>query len=1595
MKVGNNTISMCGIRVCLTAVVAIVVMICPSLAQSQDAYWSGGVGDWFSSANWLSNDLPDLNQSAFMNNNGTAIISGSTAAVRDFYLGYSSGDGNLSITSGSFIGRSMQIAEGSGSAGTVVQTGGMVDLNGGIRMGRNQGFGSYTISDGVLEMGEARFGSGQNSTAAFNMNGGTVLIKNGGAELGWGGGSNTTFVQTDGSLTVTGRLRVGNGGSQGASWSQSGGTAVHLHNDGIEVKRNANFDLGGTGELTARRLRIDEGLFAQSGGVFNVNGSDGVEIYNNGQFQLTGAGQLATTGLTVDAGRFTHSSGTVNANALTVAAGGRYEYSGGSLNISDSWVVDGIFDFGGSSTVLETGPNAIVNLSSGLILQSSLASVNIMGLDSFVVLAPGQAEGFYSFVNEGTTHLAGSALHIPSGRTQRLGGAFADPVIVEGTLLGLSGQSLSLIGGLTVSGAGSVSAGLETLALEGVCDMDGQSISAYAITLAGRVGSSVAFSSSSGSVTSSNDIGIARAENADSVVTINGGSVTARSMQIAEGSGSAGTVVQTGGMVDLNGGIRMGRNQGFGSYTISDGVLEMGEARFGSGQNSTAAFNMNGGTVLIKNGGAELGWGGGSNTTFVQTDGSLTVTGRLRVGNGGSQGASWSQSGGTATVQHNDGIEVKDHASFDLAGTGELTATRLRVDGGRFTQDGGAFEASEADGVYVYGNGRLEIGGSSQFRTTNLAIGQNIPQNADGAGSLAISNAAADVSISGTLSFGPQGSFTAVPGASIHFTGSALNNLSTSETALSGLENTTLVFEGGVQHWSTLEAAGRDIGLQPAGFENNFAIDHLVIGGAANANLRLQDIVNNGNRSSSEALYAHDVTLAAGSTLDMNNLNLYFDGTFTDYGGTIINGQPTPGTELVPVKTVNAEDVSGTFTPVGGSFGLGQLTIADQANVVIGRDLGQLTYGGGSFSLTASLQADLSDGGTAEGLFGDGEISFRDAADRELLGGRLLELTLREVGDEQGMLAGIGVFKVTGGKFQDAFGKVYGDLFQMIFQIDPAAFDDFSESFSGSTNITTAPVPEPGTLGLLAIGGLAVLRRKRRTGAKRAGRNKTDVCKARLSAAPIVVLIAAIFAPAICFGGLGPWPGYDSADLGRKIIVPDDADYVVARYYGDWGGSPFELYLDDPSNAFGMLFDKTDPFGTEVNLGAFSSGDELVFRTRRNGTDTYYSGPASRNYDNTVHAVAIPQSYGYLVGWEGLPYGGDRDYADFVMQVDFYETTPPLDPPNASIEISALIDGRDQLIIHDGTLQWEHFDAAAVGRHEGQNVPTTITTRSGDDVIMDHVEWTPEWSSPPPDNIRRHELSSVFDQLLPEFPRIEQDVSLAKLDVRGSASIVQQPSEANDYTLIVEFDDNRSGASDVYTLRLDYNDPLWQPVPLGSVGAVDIAAEFTHLGGRHGLGQLVASGQADVIVEDGDGVQTSHIGGSFEMTASLSADDSSDGLAVGRFTGGSLVFRDNDGQALLSGDFISLTLYEPGDDWGMLAGNGIFEVTGGSLQGKFVERYGDVFQMVFDISPGGIDDFSGSFSGLTNITVTPNPEPATMVMLALGAAAIAARKRRR
>ncbi len=144
-----------------------------------------------------------------------------------------------------------------------------------------------------------------------------------------------------------------------------------------------------------------------------------------------------------------------------------------------------------------------------------------------------------------------------------------------------------------------------------------------------------------------------------------------------------------------------------------------------------------------------------------------------------------------------------------------------------------------------------------------------------------------------------------------------------------------------------------------------------------------------------------------------------------------------------------------------------------------------------------------------------------------------------------------------------------------------------------------------------------------------------------------------------------------------------------------------------------------------------------------------------------------------------------------------------------TVEIEAFVDGKDYLIIRGGTVQWRHEEWAAVGRHEGFNEPTIISTRKAGSRTLDRFRWLPEWCDwrgRPMLPRTVPAMSSAFAGLSPPLPAGNMHVELTALACRNPVRIEQQPAAENSYTLILEFNDTDLGAT-WYKLRLTITGP--------------------------------------------------------------------------------------------------------------------------------------------------------------------------------------------
>lgn len=175
----------------------------------------------------------------------------------------------------------------------------------------------------------------------------------------------------------------------------------------------------------------------------------------------------------------------------------------------------------------------------------------------------------------------------------------------------------------------------------------------------------------------------------------------------------------------------------------------------------------------------------------------------------------------------------------------------------------------------------------------------------------------------------------------------------------------------------------------------------------------------------------------------------------------------------------------------------------------------------------------------------------------------------------------------------------------------------------------------------------------------------------------VLPLLAAVMfswtSPAMAQGGE---LGHSLAKTGdiAVLFVGADAVYSNDVYYfaavGDMATATF--LFNNHAAAPGTAADPDDTglaigseaiFGICVNRAAEDPGANCA-----NADDVFYTGPASRNADNLAHAIvwtradyeaefgaldpgAFPPEYDFIIGFEDILGGGDRDFNDAIFAV--------------------------------------------------------------------------------------------------------------------------------------------------------------------------------------------------------------------------------------------------------------------------------------------------------------------------------------------------------
>ena len=808
-----------------------------------------------------------------------------------------------------------------------------------LRIGSATGAGTGDLSAGTLDIDRDEF-IGDAGTGVMNHTGGTNDV---GRDLyvGRSGGTGTYDLSGSGLVTVGQKEHVGYGGA--GSLLQTGGTntvagTLYL---GQFVTGDGTYHLSGTGQMSAASIHVGAdadlgtGRFEwfRSGGISSsgmVLGAKGTLAmgYDFDVTQLAGGALIPISHLDEATLEVTHNaSATHDTTSATVGdlvigtsqGAGTYTLdNGATLNTTNTYV-----GYDGSGTFHHyAGTHDYTDLyvgygpgSSGQYVEYAVTS-NLMG--GFVCAYIGY-EGTGVFEHRNGSHQDGVVtLGYASGSegtyTIEGGSLTTDDLTVarEGT------GTFTLTGGgsVTVNPGGSVEVGAQG----GFGRFEwyrGGGLSTPQMTLGARGTLAMGASFDVGDLASG---------------ALFGGTLNGLGVATLEVTGGA-TATQNAGDALTAGTLRIGSADGPGRYEWFDGTLSTPHVELGSNATWAMGFSFKMadladgtlfGGLLTGLGQATLEVAGGATATHDHSTGPVRIR-DLRVGTSAGSGNYVLENGatldtyvsyvgyeGTGRFDHYAGdhnIETDLYVGYGPGSYGEYVcwAVTSNIMGGFAVKC--ATVGDRGTGVFTQHHGTTTINGT-------LAIGRQpggqgtvtihdglleahvIDIGPAGEGTLNIAGPDAEILVKDALLLGPGSVLEAVPGSEIHLQAARFDNRSTDPVDLAGLGNLAMVFQGGVAPMATFELAGEDRGAVMSGFDENFALGSLDVGGAEEAYLLLGDLFDNSPGGGLEALYLDDLRVGPGSILDMNpflDFHVYYRGTLT-VEGEIINGYP----EYVP-----------------------------------------------------------------------------------------------------------------------------------------------------------------------------------------------------------------------------------------------------------------------------------------------------------------------------------------------------------------------------------------------------------------------------------------------------------------------------------------------------------------------------------------------------------------------------------------------------------------------------------------------------------------------------------------------------------------------
>ncbi|GAA0649545.1 hypothetical protein GCM10009424_27760 [Sphingomonas ursincola] len=910
----------------------------------------------------------------------------------------------------------------SGNVAFNQQGSGLFDLAGSFAsIGSLAGSGSVQLGSGLLQLGRS------NASTSFAG----VISGSGGLEKEGTG----TFTLT-GANSFTGRTLV------------SGGTLVLASGASLagSVTNNAVFTNAGTvanGVINNGALvstgSLNGSLVNNAGATASLSGAFSGNLINRGTVNLTGTtigiGELSlATGAVFNLGGFATTIGNLTGGGGTVALGS------GTLTLGSgtgSQTFDGMITGSGGLTKVSAstfslsgaqGYTGLTTVNGGTLILGSNASLAGGVLNNARFTNAGRVSGLVTNIATlESTGALNAGLVNATGASARIRGILAGSVTNAGTIT-LTG-AISGIGAVTQEATGTFDLGGFGTSIGSLAGSGAVILGAAPLTTGGDNGSSTFAGTVSGDggivKTGTGTFVLSGANSYAGLTTVSQGVLSVRN-NAGLGGNAAGTVVDAGAALELQGGITLtgealtingtGVNGAGALRNVADNNIWAGTVTLGSDSLITADAGrldidlLAGSTQALTTGGAGLIGLANANTA-----GALTVTGgnlalfgtgnfasgvNVNAGNLFLQGGSSVNDAAAVTLGTGNVIVAVSETIGSLAGTGGT----VQIDAGQTLTLGGS-DASTSFGGVIFNTGNLAKQGSGTFTvtgtlahsgTTTITGGTLLSGAANiwqGNGLVTIGNGGTldlggfDQSIAaislagGTLANGALTGSISTSGGTIRDITGAANSL----RAIGG--TTTLTGAGSFAQGVTL--AGGDVVLQGAGA--SIADTALV---AVNTGTLL---VNVGETIGALAGSGGRVQIAQGQALVTggSNASTAYAGVLAGNGAVIKTG-------------------TGTFTLSGANTLTGTVTVnAGVLALASGGSLAGAVQNAAGFSNAGTVAGLVTNTGTliSTGVLNGGLVNSGSAGLSGQLGGAVTNSSLVQL---QGALTGITGFSQSG-----------------------------------------------------------------------------------------------------------------------------------------------------------------------------------------------------------------------------------------------------------------------------------------------------------------------------------------------------------------------------------------------------------------------------------------------------------------------------------------------------------------------------------------------------------------------------------------------------